>query len=76
MQLLSLTYHKIIYKADKEDYLRNSNKLEKNAFHHSAYNVKMKKSIDHPALLQSLWLADVTSKFDDNGEIQQEEINT
>jgi hypothetical protein len=52
--------------------LHAADELDKNDFRHSTYAMKMKQTVEHPAVLQSRQIADATSEFDDDKEIQEE----
>ena len=75
LQILSLRYYGIVHKVDTKDYmqsLRDANELDKNDFCHSAYPMKMKKTLEVLVLYQLRQIPDPTSQFDDNNEIQDE----
>jgi hypothetical protein len=66
----------IFANAEPKDYmqsLQDADELDKNDFRHSAYPMKMKKTLEVLLLYQLRQFPDPTSQFDDNDEIQDEE---
>jgi hypothetical protein len=64
-----------MHKVDTEDFMQNlraADELDRNNFHHSTYVIKSKQSVKLPTVLELRQIADATSEFDDNEEIQEE----